>query len=160
MQSGDTGVSLNPGLTVNNDEQHTQSSQSSIHACNGNSFLELPNKLLNICHYNIWATLILLFLPTKRQAYYHDYYDIANLFNEHFANISSHVQWNHFSDPPDWDCSADHVDTKLPSGISCCIPPISENFVRTSLQQPFTGKATGLGELGGYFLKTAASSIS
>ena len=55
VQSGDTGVSLNPGSTVNNDndQQHTQSSQSSIHACNGNSFLEFPNKCLNICHYNI-----------------------------------------------------------------------------------------------------------
>ena len=43
MQSGDTGVSLNPGPTLNNDndEQYTQSSQSSIHACNGNSFLEM-----------------------------------------------------------------------------------------------------------------------
>ena len=55
MQSGDTGVSLNPGPTVNNenDQQHTQSSQSSIHACKGNSFLELPNRYLNIFHYNI-----------------------------------------------------------------------------------------------------------
>ena len=26
---------------------------------------------------------------------YHDYYDIANFFNEHFANISSSVQLNH-----------------------------------------------------------------
>ena len=43
--------------------------------------------------------------------YYHDYYDIANLFNEYFANISSSVQLNHFSDTPDWDCSADYVDT-------------------------------------------------
>ena len=55
--SGDTGVSLNPGpaeYTYNDDgEQPTQSSQSSIHACNGNSFLELPYKCLNICHYNI-----------------------------------------------------------------------------------------------------------
>ena len=59
VQSGDTGVSLNPGPTINNDndndndEQHTQSSQSSIHACNGNSFLELPNKCLYIFHRNI-----------------------------------------------------------------------------------------------------------
>ena len=55
--SGDTGVSLNPGpaeYNYNDDsEQPTQSSQSSIHACNGNSFLELPYKCLNICHYNI-----------------------------------------------------------------------------------------------------------
>ena len=74
---------------------------------------------------------------------YHDYYDFANLFNEHFAYISSSVQLNH-----------------LPSGISYCIPTISENFVRTSLQQLSTGKATGLDKLGGYFIKTAASSIS
>ena len=90
---------------------------------------------------------------------YHDHYDFANLFNEYFVNISSSVQWNHFSDPPNWDCIADYVDTKLPSGISCCIPPISENFVRTSLQQLSTGKATGLDKLSGYFLKTAASYI-
>ena len=64
---------------------------------------------------------------------YHDYYDIANLFNEHLANISSSVQLNQFSDPPDWECSADYVDSRLPSGISYCIPPISEYFVRTSL---------------------------
>ena len=55
--SGDTGVSLNPGpaeYNYNDDsEQPTQSSQSSIHACNGNSFLELPYQCLNICHYNI-----------------------------------------------------------------------------------------------------------
>ena len=74
---------------------------------------------------------------------YHDYCDFANLFNEHFAYNSSSVQLNH-----------------LPSGVSYCIPPISENFVRTSLQQLSTGKATGLDELGGYFIKTAASSIS
>ena len=91
---------------------------------------------------------------------YHDYYDIANLFNERFANISSSVQLNHFSDLPDWDCSADYVDRKLPSGISHYIPPISESFVRTSLQQPSTCKTTGLYELGGYLLNTAASSIS
>ena len=56
--SGDTGVSFkNPGpgeYSFNdNDEQPTRSSQSSIYACNGNSFLELPYKWLNICHYNI-----------------------------------------------------------------------------------------------------------
>ena len=55
--SGDTGVSLNPGpaeYNYNDDnEQPTQRSLSSIHACNGNSFLELPYKCLNICHYNI-----------------------------------------------------------------------------------------------------------
>ena len=62
-----------------------------------------------------------------------DYYDIANLFKEHLANISSSVQLNHFSDPPDWECSADYVDSRLPSGISYCIPPISEYFVRSSL---------------------------
>ena len=65
---------------------------------------------------------------------YHDYYDIANFFNEHFANISSSVQLNHASDPPNWERIAYYVDSKLPSGVSYCIPPISENFVRTSLQ--------------------------
>ena len=44
--------------------------------------------------------------------------------------------------------------------MSYCIPPISENFVRTSLQQLSTSKATGLDDLSSYFLKTAASSSS
>ena len=91
---------------------------------------------------------------------YHDYYDIANFFNEHFANISSSVQLNHASDPPNWERIAYYVDSKLPSGVSYCIPPISENFVRTSLQQLSTSKATGLDNLSSYFLKTAALSIS
>ena len=47
---------------------------------------------------------------------------LPTFFNEHFANISSSVQLNRFSDPPDWDCIADYVDTKLPSGVSYCIP--------------------------------------
>ena len=91
---------------------------------------------------------------------YHDYYDIANFFNEHFANISSSVQLNHASDPPNWERIAYYVDSKLPSGVSYCIPPISENFVRTSLQQLSTNKATGLDDLSSYFLKIATSSIS
>ena len=80
--------------------------------------------------------------------------------NEHFANISSSVQLNHASDPPNWERIAYYVDSKLPSGVSYCIPPISENFVRTSLQQLSTNKATGLDDLSSYFLKIAASSIS
>ena len=44
--------------------------------------------------------------------------------------------------------------------MSYCIPPISENFVRTGLQQLSTNKATGLDDLSSYFLKIAASSIS
>ena len=44
--------------------------------------------------------------------------------------------------------------------MSYCIPPVSENFVRTGLQQLSTNKATGLDDLGSYFLKIAASSIS
>jgi len=44
--------------------------------------------------------------------------------------------------------------------VSYCIPPVSENFVRTSLQQLSASKATGLDDLSSYFLKTAASSIS
>ena len=91
---------------------------------------------------------------------YHDYYDIVNFFNEDFANISSSVQLNHASDPPNWEHIAYYVDSKLPSGVSYCIPPISENFVRTSLQQLSTNKATGLDDLSSYFLKIAASSIS
>ena len=48
----------------------------------------------------------------------------------------------------------------MPCGVSYCIPPISENFVRTSLQQLSTGKASRLDELCTYFLKVAASYIS
>ena len=33
-----------------------------------------------------------------------------------------------------WERIAYYVDSKLPSGVSYCIPPISGNFVRTSLQ--------------------------
>ena len=80
--------------------------------------------------------------------------------NELFANISSSVQLNDVSDPPNWERIAYYVDSKLPSGVSYCIPPISENFVRTSLQQLSTNKATGLDDLSSYFLKIAASSIS
>ena len=86
---------------------------------------------------------------------YYDYYDIANLFNEYFANISSSVQLNHVSDLPNWERIADYVDSKLPSGVSYRISPISENFVRSSLQQLSTGKATGLDDLSSYFLISA-----
>lgn len=82
------------------------------------------------------------------------------MINEHFANISSSVQLNHVSDPPNWERMADYVDSKLPSGVPYCIPSISKNFVRTSLQQLSTSKATGLDDLSSFFLKTAASSIS
>ena len=126
----------------------------------------INNNLEN--HKNLWRIIRSLALSkcyklpnhlTVNDKNYHDHYDFANLFDEYFVNISSSVQWNHFSDPPNWDCIADYVDTKPPPGISCCIPPISENFVRTSLQRLSTGKATGLDKLGGYFLKTAASYI-
>ena len=46
---------------------------------------------------------------------YHDYYDIANLFKEHFANISSSVQLNHVSDPPNLERIADYVVSVLKS---------------------------------------------
>ena len=83
---------------------------------------------------------------------YHDYYDIANFFNEHFVNISSSVQLNHASDPPNWERITYYVDSKLPSGVFWS--------VRTSLQQLSTNKATGLDDLSSYFLKIAASFIS
>ena len=43
---------------------------------------------------------------------YHDYYDITNLFNEHFTNISSSIQLNHVSDPPNWERIGDYIDSK------------------------------------------------
>ena len=74
---------------------------------------------------------------------YHDHYDIANIFNEHFVNISSSVQLNHVSDPPNWVYIANYVDSK--------------NFARTSLCSYLLAKAAGLDDLSSYFLKTAAS---
>lgn len=52
---------------------------------------------------------------------YHDYYDLANFLNKHFANIFSSVQLNHVSDPPNWERIADYVDYKL---LSACVFPL------------------------------------
>ena len=76
------------------------------------------------------------------------------------VHFSPSVQLNHVSDPPNWERIAYYFDSKLPSGVTCCVPPICENFVRASLQQLSTSKATGLNDLSSYFLKKAASSIS
>ena len=84
---------------------------------------------------------------------------IRSLAPSKCSKLPNHLTVNHFSDPPNWDCIADYADTKQPSGISCCISPISENFVRACLQKPSTGKSSWLDKLSGYFLKTAASYI-
>lgn len=91
---------------------------------------------------------------------YHDYHEIANLFNEHFVNISSTVTLNQTSFSPNCDLISDFVNSKLPPGTTYCIPPVSVEFVKTNLQQLSTTKATGLDDLSSYFLKIAASSIS
>ena len=64
----------------------------------------------------------------------YDDYDIVNLFNEHFANISSSIQLTHASDPPNWERITKYVISKLPPGVSYFIPPISENFVKLQLE--------------------------
>ena len=91
---------------------------------------------------------------------YHNYYDIANFFLMRTSLISLPLfsQTTFLTYP-----TGTVVQIML---IPSChleyptVSPISETFVRTSLKKPSTGKATGLDELGGYFLKTAASSIS
>lgn len=59
---------------------------------------------------------------------YHDNYDIANFLNEHFANISSSVQLNHVSDPPNWERIADYVSYNSKQLSECpiaCVFPLS-----------------------------------
>ena len=73
---------------------------------------------------------------------YHDYYDIANFFNEHFANSSSSVQLNHASDPPNWERIAYYVDSKLPSGVSYCIPYLLELAFSSYLLTRLLGSTT------------------
>ena len=91
---------------------------------------------------------------------YHDYHDIAILFNEHFANSSSSVQLSDVSEPPNWNRIAGYVRSTVQSGVSHCIPLVTEDFFGTSLQQLSTGKASGLDDLSSCFLKTAVLSIS
>ena len=76
---------------------------------------------------------------------YHDHYDIANFFNEHFANISFSVQLNRVSDPPNWECIANYVDSK--------------NFVRTSLCSYLLARLLGWTTLVAIFLKQQPLSI-
>ena len=64
VQSGDTGVSLNPGSTVNNynEEENTQSSQSSIRASKQMpEYLALQYLLIDKQAQRYKATLIVLF---------------------------------------------------------------------------------------------------
>lgn len=62
---------------------------------------------------------------------YYDYREIANLFNEHFVNISSSVALNKASFP-NYDLISQFVKFKLPPNTTYCIPPVSEEFVRTN----------------------------
>ena len=56
-----------------------------------------------------------LIIDGKNYLYHDGYYDTANPFNEHFANISSSVQFKPRFFPPNWDRIGDNVNTKLPS---------------------------------------------
>ena len=49
---------------------------------------------------------------------YHDYHNIAILFKEHFANISSSVQLSDVSEPPNWNRIAGYVRSNVQSGVS------------------------------------------
>ncbi|XP_068723783.1 uncharacterized protein [Montipora capricornis] len=71
--------------------------------------------------------------------------EIANQFNDHFANITSSV--DHGDDPlyPNWDYISEFVASKLPSSAPLfIIPPISEQDVESSLSRLKSNKAVGL----------------
>lgn len=91
---------------------------------------------------------------------YDDSIDIANLFNEYFANITTSVQLNSPPTSPNWEYLFDFVNTKLPNGVLFDIPPVTEEFVLLSLQRLPLGKSAGLDGLNGYFLKISAPLIA
>ena len=87
--------------------------------------------------------------------------EIANLFNQHFANITSSVDLGDAPVCPNWDYFTNFVNSKLPCGTApFSIPPITEDFVLSSLNRLPLNKAAGLDGIDGYFLKIAAPAIS
>ena len=87
--------------------------------------------------------------------------EIANQFNDHFANITSSVDLGDAPLYPNWDYISEFVASKLPSSAPLfTIPPISEQDVESSLSRLKSNKAVGLDGVDGYFLKIAASAIS
>ena len=87
--------------------------------------------------------------------------EIANQFNDHFANITSSVDLGDARLYPNSDYISEFVASKLPSSAPLfTIPPISEQDVESSLSRLKSNKAVGLDGVDGYFLKIAASAIS
>ena len=85
---------------------------------------------------------------------------IADLFNDHFANITNSVKLNNPLSNPSWDHLTDFISSKLPSNTLFTIPLMREEFVTKTLQRLSPTKAAGLDGLNGHFLKIAAPSIS
>ena len=85
--------------------------------------------------------------------------DIANLFNEHFSNITNSVQIDPVPECLDWCPLTNFINSRIPLGISFSIPPISNDFVLDKLSHLATGKAAGLDDVSGFFLKAASQEI-
>ena len=86
--------------------------------------------------------------------------DIADSFNDHFTNIRNSVSLNSFTNNSNWDYLSNFLSSKIPPNTTFTITPISESFVRNSLNHLPETKAAGLDRIGGYFLKIAATAIS
>ena len=86
--------------------------------------------------------------------------DIADSFNDHFTTIRNSVSLNSFTNNSNWDYLSNFLSSKIPPNTTFTIPPISESFVRNSLNHLPETKAAGLDRIGGYFLKIAATAIS
>ena len=86
--------------------------------------------------------------------------DIADSFNDHFTNIRNSVSLNNFTNNSNWDYLSNFLSSKITPNTTFTIPPISESFVRNSLNHLHETKAAGLDRIGGYFLKIAATAIS
>lgn len=86
--------------------------------------------------------------------------DIANLFNEYFTSIAFVIQPISCPSATNWDYLTDMVGSVLSSDLVFDIPPISEEFVLSSLQRLPDGKAAGLDGLNNYFLRISAPEIA
>ena len=79
--------------------------------------------------------------------------DIADSFIGHFTNIRNSVSLNNFTNSSNWDYLSNFLSSKIPPNTTFTIPPISESFVRNSLNHLPETKAAGLIELVDIFLK-------
>ena len=87
--------------------------------------------------------------------------EIANQFNDHFANITSSVDLGDAPLHSNWDYISEFVASKVPSSAPLfTIPSKSEQDVESSLSRLKSNKAVGLDGADGCFLKSAASAIS